>query len=134
MTIDQAISFIANKQKQLANTKPVLKWIEVDLIALTRENFANSQAPDGTDWAPINHRFGQPLIDTGYLMRSFKGFINADAGTLSFGTNVEYADDHQRGIGVRKREMIPDANNLPKRYQDVIDRRVNSWLQSVINK
>ena len=134
MTIDQAISFIANKQKQLANQKPLLKGIEVDLVALTRENFANSRAPNGNEWAPINHRFGQPLIDTGYLMRSFKGFINADAGTLLFGTNVDYAEDHQVGRGVKKREMIPDANNLPQRYQDVIESRVNAWLQNIVNK
>lgn len=42
------------------------QWIATDTI----DCFDQSHAPDGTPWAPIHHRIGKPLIDTGLMYAS----------------------------------------------------------------
>lgn len=62
---------------------------------LVDEGFAESKAPDGTPWAPLSMRDGQPLRDTRRLQSSFTYQTNARGFEL--GTNVEYAAIHQFG-------------------------------------
>ncbi|QSX32459.1 phage virion morphogenesis protein [Shewanella avicenniae] len=58
--------------------------------------FKNSQAPDGTPWAPIRHREGKPLIDSGRLRRSIQAKHTGEQAEV--GTNVVYARAQQEGL------------------------------------
>lgn len=65
------------------------------LVADFRMGFRMSIAPDGTPWAPITHREGKPLVDTGRLRSSIKAVVGNK--TLEVGTNLKYAQTHQYG-------------------------------------
>ncbi len=48
---------------------------------------------------------GVTLIDTGRLVRSIDYLIDNNL-TMKVGTNIEYAEKHQQGIGTAKREFL----------------------------
>lgn len=60
-----------------------------------RMGFRKSISPDGKSWAPITHRSGRPLIDTGRLRASIQAIVGPS--TLEIGTNVDYAKTQQFG-------------------------------------
>lgn len=55
-------------------------------------------SPWGVPWAPLKHRQGQPLRDTGRLQRSITSEVIGDAAVV--GTNVRYARTHQYGATI----------------------------------
>ena len=50
-------------------------------------------------------RDGITLVDTGRLVRSIDYLITENM-TIKVGTNIEYAKNHQEGIGTKKREFL----------------------------
>ncbi len=66
---------------------------------LVDEGFATSRAPDGTAWADLKLRDGQPLRDTARLQRSFTYIPNGDG--FEIGSEVEYAATHQFGATIK---------------------------------
>lgn len=61
--------------------------------------FRSGTAPDGTRWAPLKFRSGQPLRDTGRLRNSID--YRASRDEVIVGTNVCYAIVHQFGATIR---------------------------------
>jgi phage virion morphogenesis protein len=61
--------------------------------------FRSGQAPDGSRWAPLRFRSGQPLRDTGRLRNSID--YRASRDEVIVGTNVCYAIVHQFGATIR---------------------------------
>ena len=68
----------------------LMKVLSQEAVALSQECFANSKAPDGSAWAPLRVRNGQPLLDTGRLRNSING-RGQGADSFIVGTNVKYA-------------------------------------------
>jgi phage gpG-like protein len=72
-------------------------WIAEDTAA----GFKNSVSPRGVPWAPIHHRIGKPLVDTGLMYISVISQI--DQGTIAGNTltikvnHPFYAIFHQFG-------------------------------------
>lgn len=95
--------------------KSGLNKIAVAWVAKIRLNFRNSTDPYGEAWAPISHRKGQPLIDTGELRDSIDGSVNRLDIELS--SPLDYAYKHNYGIGITKRSFLPDNRGLPKSWE-----------------
>jgi phage virion morphogenesis protein len=82
------------------NPQPYLRAIGDALTNSTRLRFNDSQAPDGSAWAPLSpvtlalRRKGKgsggakPLLDTGRLRNSITSSV--DANSVTVGTNVDY--------------------------------------------
>lgn len=82
-----------------------------------KSNFRRSVDPYDSKWHEIKHRDGQPLLDTGMLRNS----INSEVRGLSIvlGSSIDYADKHQRGIGVRQRMFLPTpVVGLPDKWKN----------------
>lgn len=91
------------KQMRIA-TRPLTEAISKDLKVVIGERFRTSTASDGSQWAGITHRTGQPLWVTGKLARSFKRSYNKDRAEI--GTNDIRARIHNYG-GVIKAKNKP---------------------------
>lgn len=63
--------------------------------------FRREENPYGEAWAPLKHRKGRILSDTGRLRRSFSYTVTATG--FRIGSGVKYAGFHQGGTGGRKK-------------------------------
>lgn len=97
-----------------AHVQKGLNQIGVRWVARVKVGFQRSVDPYGNPWAPITHRQGQPLLDTGRLRNSVKH--NVRGTNLELASNLVYADNHQYGITVRQRRFLPDQQGLPKAW------------------
>lgn len=112
------------------HVKKGLNQIGVRWIARIKVCFQRSTDPYGTPWAPIHHRQGQPLLDTGRLRNSIKH--NVRGTNLELASNLIYADNHQYGITVKQRRYLPDKQGLPKawlaEYQNILLQNIENAL------
>jgi len=95
------------------NPTPILDVMGGRLQNKVRLCFRQGRDPYGKQWAPITHRQGQPLRDTGRLNRSITSQVNSN-GTehvLEIGTNTVYARLHQFG-GQGKKASVPAFQRL----------------------
>lgn len=98
LTLDDLQSWLAARAAAVAGadfSKP-LKTVRLLVIADIKSNFAGSHAPDGTPWAPLKWRAGQPLRDTGLLMASVTGtgansISEVTSRGLRIGSSLDYA-------------------------------------------
>ena len=74
---------------------PLIQTISRRLLRQFKDGFRQSSAPDGQAWAPIHHRQGKPLVDTGRLRRSLKASIQGNKIIIS--SDSDYAATHQLG-------------------------------------
>lgn len=77
------------------------RLLGAEALKLVQMGFRNSVDPDGNAWAPLKHRNGKPLLDTGRLRSSFSA--QSDWAGFTIGTNVSYAKFHQYGTSGRKK-------------------------------
>jgi phage gpG-like protein len=90
--------------------KQALNSIGVGLVDLVQLSFRDSVDPYGTPWAPLKHRKGQILVDTGLLRRSIT--FKSRAGSVEVGTNLPYAKYHQRGASLVFAARTQPVNKL----------------------
>ena len=118
----------------VGNLKPAMKLIGASIEQLVLLGFVDSEDPYGNEWDAIQPRedgSSVPLRDTGRLMGSFTH--DADNSSVRIGTNVEYANIHQSGIGyVHERKMLPDLGLPPLWEAEVLD-TLNDYLSVVLN-
>lgn len=111
---------LVRKVRQLGPANPHVKkglnQIGVRWVARIKTCFQRGIDPYGQRWAPIHHRQGQPLLDTGRLRNSIKH--NVRGTNLELASNLVYADNHQYGITVKQRRFLPDKSGLPKQWLD----------------
>ena len=123
---------LVRKVRQLGPSNPHvrkgLNQIGVRWIAKVKICFQRSIDPYGQPWARINHRQGQPLLDTGRLRNSVKH--NVRGTNLELASNLVYADNHQYGITVKQRRFLPDKSGLPKQW---LEEYQNILLQNIEN-
>lgn len=81
-----------------AGPRPGLSVVATSVRNNLKAGFRAGTAPDGARWAPLRHRRGQPLRDTGRLANSFVQEVSSDEAVV--GTNVCYAIVHQFGATV----------------------------------
>jgi phage virion morphogenesis protein len=100
MSASVEVKGLAELQKSLAKLsekglKAVSREVATEGQRLVGACFSSGTAPDGTPWAPLAVRDGQPLRDTGRLAASV---VAQDTGAgFTIGTNVAYAGVHQHG-------------------------------------
>lgn len=111
------------------NSLPIYASMTPWMMAETRRNFLASQDQYGNAWAPIRHRVGKPLLDTGRLFRSLTASIDKDGASIS--TNVFYAVFHQFGIGVKQRAFFPtESGGWPAQW---IKKAEDSVMDGLLN-
>lgn len=127
---DRSVEMVANtkklqelaiKVKRLGPNNTHIKSGLQEIAALwenrVKTNFRKSIDPYGNKWAEITHREGQPLLDTSMLRNSIHGEVRGLSIVL--GSPLEYADTHQRGIGVKQRMFVPTkARGLPDKWKN----------------
>lgn len=127
-----ALQELIGKVKRLgpnnAHVKKGLNQIGVRWIARIKVCFQRSIDPYGSSWAPIHHRQGQPLLDTGRLRNSIKH--NVRGTNFELASNLIYADNHQYGLTVKQRRFLPDKQGLPKAW---LEEYQNILLQNIEN-
>lgn len=95
---------LQKRMRALGNEKTRLSFARLmgaEAVTLVQLGFRNGVDPYGVTWAPLKHRNGKPLLDTGRLRSSFSAQPTAKGFEL--GTNVTYAKFHQYGTGGRKK-------------------------------
>ena len=80
---------------------PVFATIGRALASRIRLCFKLGIDPWGSPWAALKIRRGQPLRDSGRLMRSITA--KPDSTGVTVGTNVKYARTHQQGATIKPR-------------------------------
>lgn len=78
------------------------KELAEESLYLIRQGFRKEQDPYGNDWAPLKHRKGRILRDTGRLANSF-GRVRANRNGFVVGSNVDYSSVHQGGASYTAR-------------------------------
>ena len=70
--------------------------------------------PYGKAWEPVitEEENKKILIETGRLRNSLE-WLHSGGTSLEIGTNVEYGEYHQDGIGLIARPFLPDKDDLP---------------------
>lgn len=139
------------QKTEKAATKSVPDLVGTLVVAGVKSTFFKGEDPDtGTAWAPIKNRKGQPLRDTGRLMRSIH--YEKRGTSVSIGTNLIYALTHQKGdpnrvprfakylvfevmgVTVRaKKVSIPQRRFLPE-TDEGLNRATDGMLQPSIDK
>lgn len=81
---------------------PALAVIGRKTTSRIRLGFRASESPYGQPWAPLQHRIGQPLRDTGRLQSSITYRTGGASGDqyVDVGTNTKYAKVHQYGATI----------------------------------
>lgn len=116
----------------VGNLTPAFKEIGMSVTSLVQLGFRESINPYGQPWAAIRPRRDgsrKPLLDTGRLRNSIT--YNADKKSVRIGTNVKYGEQHQIGLGVKKRSFLPDVG-LPISWQNEIMHTLNDYLARAI--
>ena len=93
----EALQQLQERLGTLTNFAPLMSRIGRLLKTDVQRNFRQSKGPDGTPWARLKTRAGQPLRDTKRLQNSIQFEANADEVVV--GTNVKYGPFHQFGGG-----------------------------------
>ncbi|WP_104903705.1 phage virion morphogenesis protein [Pseudomonas sp. LH1G9] len=130
----RALQELVSKVRHLGPANPYVKkglnQIGVRWIARVKTCFQRGVDPYGNPWAPIHHRQGQPLLDSGRLRNSIKH--NVRGTNLELASNLIYADNHQYGITVKQRRYLPDKTGLPKawlaEYQNILLQNLENAL------
>lgn len=103
-----------------------------EALELIDEGFSTGKAPDGSAWAPLKHRSGQPLRDTGRLQRGW--FVVQATGTgFTVGNATAYAAHHQYGApeaGIPARPMVP-TGKLPPAWNNALDEAAREFLEDL---
>lgn len=107
--------------------RTVLDAIAAEALTQVQLGFRESRDPDGSTWAPLKSRIGQPLRKTGRLNRSFTSRVMGQ--TVRVGTNVGYSRYHQHGTrNMPARRMLPSGSGLPKEWREPITKAANQAL------
>lgn len=121
----------------------------------TRLRFDKETTPEGEKWTPLsevtlsmrrnkNKSSAKILQDTGRLKSSINTKVDYQNAEVRIGTNVEYAETHQKGgfsmlngniTKIPKREFLgiserdyQDINRLLKRFIEDIREAIGKWL------
>ena len=131
--------------------RPLMERIGRVMKTDIQMNFRQSKGPDGTPWAPLKIRQGQPLKDTGRLFNSITYAVSDDE--VEIGTNVLYAPVHQSGAVIKPKRgkflVFPGPQGpifarkvtiparpfigLTERQEKKINGAINDWIWEVVN-
>lgn len=94
-----ALKQLHERLADFSDTRALMTRIGRVMKTDVQMNFRRGISPQGQKWAPLKSRAGQPLRDTGRLMRSVDYVANRDEVVI--GTNVKYGPTHQFGAVIR---------------------------------
>lgn len=104
----EVVAALARISAHLTDLSPLMNEIGMAMVASTEKRFKDTEAPDGSKWAPrsattLKHyertkqKFGPVLHKTGTLSQTI--FHQYDHASVSFGSNAIYAAVMQFGAG-----------------------------------
>ena len=111
---------------------PVYDTIGRKLVNRSRMAYRTGTSPNGAPWTKLKTRKGQPLRDTGRMLRSMTHVAMADG--VDIGTNVAYAPYHQFGTdkGIPPRPFLP-VDSMPPPWAKDIFESITGHLNKGIN-
>lgn len=96
----QALSKLTGDITVPAWRKRLAAVMGAEALKLVQMGFRSSVDPYGQRWAPLQHRKGKPLLDTGRLRNSFSYQAYPDG--FEIGSGASYAKFHQYGTNGRR--------------------------------
>jgi len=142
----EMIAVVRQIQARMADVGPLMRSIGGAMLTNVDLEFRGGHDPWDAPWKELSQRTlelrrkgrgggnaAQILVDTGRLRDSFSPAIIGDGGnSVTIGTSVEYAADHQFGVPNRrlpKRQILPQAgDDLPPSWKDEIISIANAYL------
>ena len=123
--LQQLLDVTTRLQQQRTLMQRIGRAVHADTLL----RFRSGKAPDGTPWAPLKTRQGQPLRDTGRLQRSITVATTETAAVI--GTNVVYARAHNQGIPGKlpRRQFL----GIAQPQVELINRIADQWIEEVLD-
>jgi len=115
--------------RQLA-TK-ISKNLAQQAVSEIQKGFRASRDPYGNAWAPLKHRQGKPLLDSGRLRNSYTAASVTAAG-FRIGTNAVYSGTHQFGTARVPMRRIMPIGSLG--LGEIWHRAMNATAASILRK
>lgn len=108
----------------------VIDAVAAEAISLVALGFETGTAPDGSPWAPLKSRDGQPLRDTGRLMNSVatERAVKKTKTGFRIGTNVSYAGFHQEGTRTAPARPFLPGESLSPAWEQAFDEAAREAL------
>lgn len=130
---------LAGRMRALASGKTHEKFKRVmgaEALQLVQQGLRSGVDPYGHSWAPLAHRDGQTLLDTGRLRSSFSAQPTAKGFEL--GTNVQYAKFHQYGTagragGIQRRFVNARGRLISARKAEKMNARASAKARMLAN-
>jgi len=120
----------AGSENTLRKLNAVLAEETLTLIA---DGFRKSKTPTGRRWKPKKRPDGRKIL-VGKTARLRNGWHRSQIGPESFtvSPSVDYAKYHQTGTrrGLVPRQMIPDGNRLPSRWDRAFQETAEDFLEA----
>lgn len=133
-------------RKAMLDASPAMRAASVYLDKWVQKNFKSEggnvggwepfaasgrlkQRPDGS-WT--FDRTAKLLQDTGALRASFVPFATKD--NAGIGSDLDYADDHHKGIDVPERRLLPKKHEVRKPLRDIMDAYVQHSVLDELQK
>lgn len=147
----KGLNELIDKALDFRQTAPLMDRLGRVMLTDVDMNFKRGVSPDGTPWAPLKHRQGQPLRDTKRLQNSMTYSASNDEVTV--GTNVIYAPTHQFGATIKPKKgkflvfklgdktVFAKQVTIPARpfigigeiQVRKINREIDRWAEGIIN-
>ena len=133
ISLQQLINELDFTIRQCKNISPILSEVSMQLENTTQESFEKETSPFGDKWTPLSkqtlkHKKGSKILTESSILQNS---INSRAklqqtktstqGSVSIGTNLEYAPLHQFGgkAGRGLKVNIPERPFLPVKDNEI---------------
>ena len=133
ISLQQLINELDFTIKQCKNISPILSEVSMQLENTTQESFEKETSPFGDKWTPLSkqtlkHKKGSKILTESSMLQSsinsrtkLQQTKTSTQGSVSIGTNLEYAPIHQFGgkAGKNLKANIPARPFLPFKDGDI---------------
>lgn len=133
ISLQQLIDELDFTIKQCKNISPILSEVSMQLENTTQESFEKETSPFGDKWTPLSkqtlkHKKGSKILTESSMLQSsinsrtkLQQTKTSTQGSVSIGTNLEYAPIHQFGgkAGKNLKANIPARPFLPFKDGDI---------------
>lgn len=144
ISLQQLINELDITKSQCDNLNPLLNEVSMQLEHVTQESFDKESSPFGDKWTPLsqqtlkNKRGSKILTESSLLQSSINSRVNMQSamkGSVSIGTNLEYAKIHQFGgkAGRSLKVNIPARPFLPFKDGDIPDDLKKDIKEAILN-
>lgn len=147
ISLQQLINELDFTIRQCKNISPILSEVSMQLENTTQESFEKETSPFGDKWTPLSkqtlkHKKGSKILTESSMLQSsinsrtkLQQTKTSTQGSVSIGTNLEYAPIHQFGgkAGKNLKANIPARPFLPFKDGDIPNDLKEDIKETILN-